>query len=122
MAAPAAPPKPEFDDCDETTIKCKWTPDPSCSYKLQYREIVDEWGSEGAMEILVAQGEGSAGTDGIADLNPTSTYAIRLIAVKVRVLLSVAPTPALSCPACVSPWSCLCHRMVWRARRAKSLL
>ena len=80
MAAPSPPPKPEFDDCDETSIQCKWEADPDCSYRLEYKEFPDDWAQ--AMKIDIAKGKGSAETNSVEGLNPTSTYTLRLIAIK----------------------------------------
>mmetsp|Transcript_64077 Transcript_64077/g.144529 ORF Transcript_64077/g.144529 Transcript_64077/m.144529 type:complete len:116 (-) Transcript_64077:294-641(-) len=77
---PDKPPKPEFEDCDETSIQCKWDPDPTCSYRLEYKEFPDEWAD--CMSIEIPKGQGSAQTSNVASLNPTSTYTIRLVAVR----------------------------------------
>jgi len=79
-APPAKPPKPEFDDCDETSIKCVWEPTPGVAYRLQYKEFPEPW--EECMSLEVEEGKGNAETTQVADLNPTSTYTLRLIAIK----------------------------------------
>jgi hypothetical protein len=80
MSAPPPPPKPEFADCDETSIQCIWTPDPECSYRLEYKEFPDEW--EHAARIEIPKGKGTAEANSVEGLNPTSTYTLRLIAIK----------------------------------------
>mmetsp|Transcript_14460 Transcript_14460/g.17192 ORF Transcript_14460/g.17192 Transcript_14460/m.17192 type:complete len:120 (+) Transcript_14460:21-380(+) len=77
--APDKPPKPQFEDCDETSIQCTWDPNPLCSYRLEYKEFPDEW--EDCMSIDIPLGEGSAQTSNVEALNPTSTYTLRLIAI-----------------------------------------
>jgi hypothetical protein len=80
MSAPPPPPKPEFADCDETSIQCTWTPDADCSYRLEYKEFPDDWAQ--AMTIDIAKGKGVAEVNSVEGLNPTSTYTLRLIAIK----------------------------------------
>mmetsp|Transcript_13564 Transcript_13564/g.23768 ORF Transcript_13564/g.23768 Transcript_13564/m.23768 type:complete len:123 (-) Transcript_13564:217-585(-) len=86
-ASVPTPPKPEWQDADETSISCVWDPDPDCSYRLEYKEYPDAWEDCMSIEIPKGQGKADAG-DGkdsgntIEELNPTSTYCLRLVAIK----------------------------------------
>jgi len=56
------------------------TPDPECEYRLEYKEFPDDWAD--AKSIDIPKGQGSAQTSNVEALNPTSTYTLRLIAIK----------------------------------------
>lgn len=71
---------PEFDDSGETIIKCKWEPTEGTAYRLEYKEFPEPW--EECMSLMVEEGQGTAETTEVQDLNPTSTYTLRLIAIK----------------------------------------
>ena len=77
------PAKPEWLGCTETEITVSWTADPTFAYRLKWLDCSEDTGegsdwNEHGNELTTDKGVGQATAP---DLQPTSTYMFKLVAI-----------------------------------------
>lgn len=95
MPPPPPPPAPRFVAAGDTDIAIEWDPDPSLSYRLQYKEYPEAWEQARVLEVAQGQGQVTVVSASVPDLQPTCTYALRLVAVSPADGAASAPGPEI---------------------------